>query len=159
MALNLLLTRIDNRLVHGQVGLTWTRTIGANLIVVVDDFAATDEMQQNLMTMTAENSGVDIRFFSVEKTINVINKASDSQKIFIVCKTPDVVRKLIDGGIEIKELNVGNMHQSDDKKQYTAKVFLDEKDIEDLLYIDSKGVNIYFQDVPGVTKYNIDIIK
>ncbi|MDA6329317.1 PTS sugar transporter subunit IIB, partial [Escherichia coli] len=28
---NILLTRIDNRLVHGQVGVTWTSTIGANL--------------------------------------------------------------------------------------------------------------------------------
>ena len=34
---NILLTRIDNRLVHGQVGVTWTSTIGANLLVVVDD--------------------------------------------------------------------------------------------------------------------------
>ena len=33
---NILLTRIDNRLVHGQVGVTWTSTIGANLLVVVD---------------------------------------------------------------------------------------------------------------------------
>lgn len=31
---NILLTRIDNRLVHGQVGVTWTSTIGANLLVV-----------------------------------------------------------------------------------------------------------------------------
>ncbi len=37
---NILLTRIDNRLVHGQVGVTWTSTIGANLLVVVDDVVA-----------------------------------------------------------------------------------------------------------------------
>lgn len=43
---NILLTRIDNRLVHGQVGVTWTSTIGANLLVVVDDDVAQDEIQQ-----------------------------------------------------------------------------------------------------------------
>ena len=46
---NILLTRIDNRLVHGQVGVTWTKTIGANLIVVADDTAAEDHIQQSLM--------------------------------------------------------------------------------------------------------------
>lgn len=43
----ILLARIDNRLVHGQVGVTWTSAIGANLLVVVDDNAAGDELQQN----------------------------------------------------------------------------------------------------------------
>ncbi|MDI7118199.1 PTS sugar transporter subunit IIB, partial [Escherichia coli] len=45
---NILLTRIDNRLVHGQVGVTWTSTIGANLLVVVDDVVANDDIQQKL---------------------------------------------------------------------------------------------------------------
>lgn len=64
---NILLTRIDNRLVHGQVGVTWTSTIGANLLVVVDDDVAQDEIQQKLMGITAEIYGFGIRFFSVEK--------------------------------------------------------------------------------------------
>ena len=57
---NILLTRIDNRLVHGQVGVTWTSTIGANLLVVVDDDVAQDEIQ---MGITAETYGFGIRFF------------------------------------------------------------------------------------------------
>ncbi len=55
---NILLTRIDNRLVHGQVGVTWTSTIGANLLVVVDDVVANDDIQQKLMGITAETYGV-----------------------------------------------------------------------------------------------------
>ncbi len=42
---NILLTRIDNRLVHGQVGVTWTQTLNANLIVVADDVVAEDDYQ------------------------------------------------------------------------------------------------------------------
>ena len=86
MGPNILLTRIDNRLVHGQVGVTWTSSLGANLIVVVDDDAANQEVQQQLMTMTASNAGVGIRFFTVEKTIRIISKDAQAQKIFIVCK-------------------------------------------------------------------------
>jgi PTS system galactosamine-specific IIB component len=153
---NILMTRIDNRLVHGQVGVTWTTSLGANLLVVVDDTAASDPVQQQLMSMTAESSGVGIRFFTIQKTIDVIHKASPSQKIFIVCKTPEVVRKLVDGGVPIKELNVGNMHFSDGKRAITKKVYVDDKDIEDLKYIESKGVKVFVQDTPGDIKTNIE---
>lgn len=61
---NILLTRIDNRLVHGQVGVTWTKTIGANLLVVADDETAQDELTQRLMTVTAKSSGVEFVFLN-----------------------------------------------------------------------------------------------
>ena len=149
---NILLTRIDNRLVHGQVGVTWTTSLGANLLVVVDDAVAKEPLQQQLMGVTAESSGAGIRFFTVEHTINIIHKAAPSQKIFIICRTPAEVRKLIDGGVPIKDLNVGNMHFTQGKKQYTKKVYLDDIDLENLRYIQSKGVNVYIQDTPGDIK-------
>lgn len=152
MAANILLTRIDNRLVHGQVGVIWTTAIGANLLVVVDDLVAEDKLQQQLMSMTAESKGVGIRFFSVEKTIAIINKAADSQKIFLVARTPEVVKKLVDGNVPIKEVNVGNMHSADGKRQLTPKVYVDDKDVEDLKYIASKGIEVYMQDTPDDKK-------
>ncbi|GMA98670.1 PTS sugar transporter subunit IIB [Pelosinus sp. IPA-1] len=44
---NISLTRIDNLLVHGQVGVTWTTALGANLIVVVDDLVAQEPRLPN----------------------------------------------------------------------------------------------------------------
>lgn len=78
---NILLTRIDNRLVHGQVGMTWTNTLGANLVVVANDEVATDSVQQNLMDMVLPET-VQIRFFTLEKTIRIIGKAAPHQKNF-----------------------------------------------------------------------------
>lgn len=152
---NILLARIDNRLVHGQVGVAWTTSLGANLIVVVDDEVVDDEIQKSLMTMTAESSGVGIRFFTVEKTINVIFKASKSQKIFIVAKTPKVIRKLIDGGVPIKEVNVGNMHFDKGKEQLSKKVYVSLEELEDLRYISKVVENTYIQDLPGDIKTKI----
>lgn len=152
---NILLARIDNRLVHGQVGVTWTTSLGANLIIVVDDETAKSPLQQQLMAVTAESSGAGVRFFTVEHTINIIHKASPAQKIFIVCKTPEEIRKLIDGGVPIKDVNVGNMHFSNGKNQISKKVYVDDKDLKDLHYIQSKGVNVFIQDTPGDIKENI----
>lgn len=153
---NILLARIDNRLVHGQVGVTWTTSLGANLILVVDDEVAKDTLQQQLMMIVAEASGVGIRFFTVEHTANIIQKAAPRQKIFIICRTPQEIRRLIDRGVPIKDLNVGNMHFSQGKHQISKKVYVDDKDLEDLHYIKSKGVNVFIQDVPGDIKEYID---
>lgn len=152
---NILLTRIDNRLVHGQVGVTWTTSIGANLIVVVDNQVANDHLQQQLMSVTAESSGAGIRFFTVQRTIDIIAKASPAQKIFIVCKTPQEVRELIDGGVPLKDVNVGNMHFTKGKHQISKKVYVDEKDLENLHYIESKGVNVFIQDTPNDIKEKV----
>ncbi|HEY4434977.1 MULTISPECIES: PTS galactosamine transporter subunit IIB [Lelliottia] len=152
---NILLTRIDNRLVHGQVGVTWTSTIGANLLIVVDDEVAKDEIQQKLMGITADTYGFGIRFFSIEKTIAIIEKAAPHQKIFLICRTPDIVRKLIEGGVPLKDVNVGNMHFSEGKKQISSKVYVDESDLDDLRFIKRSGVNLFIQDVPGDAKEGI----
>ncbi len=153
---NILLTRIDNRLVHGQVGVSWTSTLGANLLLVADDDVAKDSLQQRLMKMVADSQGVDIRFFSIEKTIKIIEKAAPRQKIFIICKTPEEVRRLVDGNVPIEAVNVGNMHYSEGKRQISKKVYVDDKDLEDLKYLESKGIDVFIQDVPGDTKEKIN---
>lgn len=152
---NILLTRIDNRLVHGQVGVTWVTSLGANLIVVVDDEVSNNQLQQQLMTITAINSGVGIRFFSVQKTIDVIEKASPNQKIFIVVSNPYTVVRLLEGGVPITNVNVGNMHFSEGKEKLSTKVYVDDTDKDHFKKIKSYNVNVYIQDVPGeeIKKY------
>jgi len=153
---NILLTRIDNRLVHGQVGVTWTTTLGANLIIVADDITANDPLQQQLMEVTANSSGAEVRFFTLQKTIDVIHKASARQKIFIVVRTPQSARILLEGGVPIKELNVGNMHFSNGKEALSKKVYVDKKDLEDLKAIQNQSVSVYIQDVPSDRKQTIE---
>lgn len=152
---NILLTRIDNRLVHGQVGVTWTTTLGANLIIVADDITAKDPLQQQLMEVTANSSGAEVRFFTLQKTIDIINKASSRQKIFIVVRTPQSARILLEGGVPIKELNIGNMHFSNGKEALSKKVYVDKQDLIDLKSIEEQGVSVYIQDVPSDRKQTI----
>ena len=154
---NIVLTRIDNRLVHGQVGCTWVTSIGANLIVVVDDEVATDTLQQQLMGITAKSSGVGIRFFSIQKTIEIIGKASPTQKIFIVAKTPDTVLALLEGGVKLEKVNVGNMHFSEGKRKVSSKVYVDDHDVDVLRKIKELVPNTFIQDVPGSEKEDIKL--
>jgi PTS system N-acetylgalactosamine-specific IIB component len=144
---NILMTRIDNRLVHGQVGVTWTSALGANLLLVANDSAAADSTQQNLMDMVVAD-GVQTRYFTLQKTIDVIHKAASSQKIFIVCKTPQDVLTLVKGGVPITFVNVGNMHFADGKKQVHKTVSVDDADIAAFRELQALGVTCEVRRVP-----------
>lgn len=144
---NILMTRIDNRLVHGQVGVTWTNSLGANLLLVANDQAAEDKTQQNLMDMVVAD-GVQTRYFTLQKTIDVIHKAASHQKIFIVCKTPQDVLTLVKGGVPITFVNVGNMHFSDGKKQVHKTVSVDDADIAAFKELLALGVQCEVRRVP-----------
>jgi len=136
-------------LVHGQVGVTWVKTLGANLIVVADDSCAQDSLQQSLMSMTAKSSGAGIRFFTVEKTAQVIGNAAPEQKILLVVRTPMEARALWERGVKIDQLNVGNMHFSQGKRQISKKVYVSDEEFADLKFLEAQGVKVYIQDIPG----------
>lgn len=144
---NILLTRIDNRLIHGQVGVTWVNHLGANLIVVANDEVAEDEVQQSLMDMVVPDV-IGTRYFSIQKTIDVINMAADDQLIFLVCRTPQDALKIVEGGVDIKKINIGNMHFAEGKQQVTSTVSLDESDKEAFRKLHKLGVKLEIRRVP-----------
>ncbi|VDG20840.1 N-acetylgalactosamine-specific PTS system transporter subunit IIB [Lactobacillus plantarum JDM1] [Lactiplantibacillus mudanjiangensis] len=153
---NIVLTRIDNRLVHGQVGVVWTSSAGANLLLVANDETANDQLQQELMAATAETSGVGIRFWTIDKTVSTISKASARQKIFLIVRNPQDARRLVEGGVPIKDLNIGNMHFSQGKTQVTKYTYMDDQDKADLKACADAGVNVYVQEVPEDKKQPLE---
>lgn len=148
---NILLTRIDNRLIHGQVATQWTNFIGANLLLVANDKVANDKMRQGLMDMAAP-TGVATRYFTIQKTIDIIGKAADRQKIFIICETPQDVLKLVEGGVPITKVNVGNMHMAEGKRMAVGVVAVDDDDVAAFKALRDKGVEIEVQKVPSEAK-------
>ena len=148
---NILLTRIDNRLIHGQVGMTWTNWLGANLVVVADDEIAADPVQQNLMEM-AITGNVGARFFTLQKTIDIIHKAAPSQKIFLVVRTPQNALALIKGGVPIKEINVGNLHFAEGKKQVSKVISVTDDDIQTFRELEALGIPCTAQGTPEDAK-------
>lgn len=157
--MNLVLTRVDNRLIHGQVATAWTQHSGANLLVVPNDQISTDTTRQSLMDM-ATPTGVQSRFFTIEKTINILHKAADRQIIALIVETPQDVLKLVEGGVPIKTINIGNMHMSDGKKQISKSVCVDEDDIQTFKRLEKLGIKLEIQRVPTESKEDImDLIK
>ena len=149
---NILLARIDNRLIHGQVVCLWAGSVGANLIVVADDDTASSEVEQSIMRMAASSLGYDSRFFTIKHTIDIIDKASSSQKILLICKTPEQLREIIEGGVVVHKVNIGNLHFQEGKKSIADKVYVDDKDLDDLNFIKEHVDEIFIQYTPDTKK-------
>lgn len=125
---NIVMTRVDERLIHGQ-GQLWIKYLGCNTVIVANDEVSEDKIQQTLMKTVVPDS-VAMRFFSLEKIINIIHKANPAQTIFIVIKNLEDALTLIEGGVPITELNVGNIHNAEEKEQVTRSIFLGQRDKE-----------------------------
>ena len=144
---NIVLVRIDNRLLHGQVATQWAKSVDCNLILVANDDIASNTMRQNLCNMAAPQ-GMATRYFSIQKTIDIIHKAAPRQHIFIVIETPQDALKLVEGGVPIKKLNIGNMHMSGDKRQVATSVAVDDDDVATFKKLQELGVELSIQRVP-----------
>jgi len=150
---NILLTRIDNRLIHGQVAVTWSNHVGANLIVVANDEVAKDPLQQSLMDMAVP--GMETRYFTIRETIDKIGLASEEQKIALIVKTPQDVLELVKGGVPIRKVNIGNMHYSEGKEPLTSTVAVDEEDKKAFRELHRLGVQLEIRRVPSEKGKNI----
>ena len=124
---NIVAFRIDERLIHGQ-GQLWIKALGVNTVIVANDSASEDSMQQTLMKAVVPKT-IAMRCFSIQHTCDVIMKASPKQTIFIVCKTPEDALKLVAGGVPVKEINVGNIHHAPGKEEVSKYIALGGYDI------------------------------
>ena len=152
---NILLTRIDNRLIHGQVATQWCGVVGANLLLVANDAVSKDEFRQGLMNMAAP-AYAQTRFFSIEKTCAIIDKASPAQKIAIICENPQDVLRLVKGGVPIKKVNIGNMHMAEGKRQVATSVAVNDDDVACFKELQDLGVELEIKRVPDTAAESID---
>ena len=152
---DIVLTRIDNRLIHGQVATQWCGVVGANLLLVANDAVSTDTFRQGLMNMAAP-AYAQTRFFSIQKTIDIIGKASPAQHIAIICETPQDVLKLVEGGVPIKKVNIGNMHMAEGKRQVATSVAVNDDDVATFKKLQDLGVELEIKRVPDTPSEDIN---
>ncbi len=152
---NITLVRIDNRLIHGQIITSWVRHTKSNLVLVANDGVANNDMRKELMGAIVPD-GIATRFFTLEKTAEVIHKASDSQHILLILENPMDTLWLKQNGVPIDYLNVGNMHGGDGKKALAKAAFASEEEITAFKELIKLGVKIEFQLLPVEPLVNIE---
>lgn len=143
------LVRIDDRLIHGQVALGWSRSKGIDTIIAVDDDVAKDQLQCALLKM-ATPSGVKSYILGIEDAVNKLTEKSlECRSVMLLVKTPKTLLQLIERGIVVESVNIGNMRSMPGKHKLLNYVYVDENEKLLLKELSEKGLEMYAQDVPN----------
>jgi PTS system mannose-specific IIB component len=141
--------RIDERLIHGQVATMWTNTVKATRIMIVDNGVVKSEMEKAALK-TACPSGVKLSILTTQgATNNILAGKYVGQRVFLIARSPNILRELVEGGVELPQINVGNMSSKPNTKKVRKSVCVTEQDVEDFKYLASKGIKIKAQMVPS----------
>lgn len=144
--MKIVLTRIDNRLLHGVTATQWGPKTKAQRVMVIDDTVANDEMQKNTMKL-ARPAGMAISIIPLDKALaNFKVNKYEGQSIFLIVKHIDTIKTLIEeANVPIHEVNVGAVAQrsGDDLLQVNRFVTIDEHEKQTYLDLMEKGVRIY----------------
>lgn len=148
--------RVDDRLIHGQVAIGWTRSRGINTILAIDDATAKDRMQCQLMKM-ATPPGVTPYFLTVDDAAEKILKDTyKNKKVMILVKGPAELSALLDKGIAMSEVNIGNQRSGENKIQLASQMFATKEELNLWKQISDKGIKLYAQGVPGGAYLNVN---
>lgn len=141
------LIRIDSRLIHGQVIESWLPYTGATVIVVANDELSVDIMQQQIMSL-AIPGGVECLFVQLDELEAQLSDLADEDVLVLVSNCADA-RRAYDLGWFYDDLNIGNVHYSPGKKQFSPSVSLSSEEEGCLRYLYKKGVVLDFRCVPN----------
>ena len=157
--MSIALYRIDDRLVHGQVMTAWARIFNITKIIVVDDATAKNAFLCDVMKM-AVPSGCSVQILSVADAVPVLQASEKSdEKTIVLVKAPIALRALIDQGIVIKEINVGNVGAGPGRKAVMRSTQLTKDEFDTLVGMSAQGIHIYFQMLPEAKSMELDKLK
>lgn len=152
------LARIDTRLLHGQVATTWTKSTNPDRIIVVSDNVAHDELRKNMIIQAAP-PGVKAHVVPIDKMIAVAKDPRfGATKALLLFETPQDALKAIQGGVDVKTLNVGSMAHSQGKVAVTKALAFDKDDVKTMREIEKLGVKFDVRKVPADSPENMDAI-
>lgn len=144
------LARVDDRLVHGQVMQVWTKGHGTNAAYVIDDATAADEFMKEIYESTQSTGGLAIKVFSSDSIVDEWNKNQfGDDNVALIFKSIAYAKKAVDGGVPIKELNVGGIAIKPGTTKVIESVGLSKDDAELCKALDAAGVKVYFQKIPS----------
>lgn len=151
----LILVRIDDRLIHGQVILGWAHALHPDRIVVVDDTVAASSWQRRVYE-AAVPSEIGVSILGVDEAVNFfVEGRFNNEKIFLLVESPKNILDLFRKGVDIRSINVGGLHHSEGKRCVLPYVFVSDQDIDNFKELMAMGVEVECRDVPTAKKVDM----
>ena len=146
--MSVLLFRVDERLIHGQVVVGWARRLHPRRIIVVDDDVAADPNEQSIYR-TGLPDGIRADFWSEREAVSQLPDVAESgEPSFVLTADLRTMALLVRQGMPIAEINVGCLQRAAGRHPVLPYVCLDATDEQLIEELEGRGVRVVARDVP-----------
>ncbi len=156
--IDIVLARIDSRLLHGQVATSWTKSTKPTRIIVVSDKVAQDELRKNMIEQAAP-PGVPAHVVPIEKMGQIYQDPRfGTTRALLLFENPDEVVRAMDAGLELDEVNLGSLSHSTGKVAVNNVLSMGPEDVKAFDILKERGVKMDVRKVPSDSKANMENI-
>ncbi len=150
------LTRIDDRLVHGQVAFTWVPALGVNCLMVANDKVAKDEFMKMTLGL-AKPAGTKLLIKSLKEAAEFLNdRKNDDLKVLLILNSVKDASAMAAEVPMIRSVNVGGLRLKDGARLISKAVGVNDEDIVIMRDLLSKGVELEIRQVPTDNKLMVE---
>lgn len=154
----IVLSRIDDRLIHGQVVEGWVNFLKAGRILVADDAVASNVVQRSIMEL-AVPVGLHVTIGGVEEICKMLKDSLfEAERVILLFSNPTAVVRALKAGLQFTSLNIGGMHYMPGKRKLLDMLAVDDSDLSALQEISSHGIQVDIQTVPTQKPMHLDTL-
>jgi mannose/fructose/N-acetylgalactosamine-specific phosphotransferase system component IIB len=153
----IVLHRVDERLIHGQVVVGWGSQLHAARIAVVDDALAASEWEQELYCLGLPPD-VTPEFVSVEQARRLLDTwRASPERVMVLTRDVATMAELASGGLlRGEEVNIGGIHHAPGRRQVLPYVFLSEHETGALRDLAAEGADVSARDLPATRRVPLE---
>ncbi len=150
------LARIDDRLIHGQVTVGWSEQLRPDRILLANNAIAADSWQKKVYSSTVP-PGIQVSILPVAKAAAcLVDPEHSTERVLLLTGSPEEMAELIRIGIPVNDVNVGGLHFSAGKREMLPFVYVDRQDLKAFSRLLEMGANLSAQQVPGGREHPIN---
>lgn len=140
--------RVDYRLLHGQVAVSWTKALGSDCILLVSDTVLDDKLRLSALALAKPDGCKVVIKNTVDAIAALKSGVTDKYKLFIVCETVQQAG-VIARELGVDEINLGNIPFSEDARQVSQSIFLTDENNAYLKELMDAGIELFVQMIPA----------
>jgi PTS system mannose-specific IIB component/fructoselysine and glucoselysine-specific PTS system IIB component len=152
----IVLSRIDDRLIHGQVVLGWGRPLGIQRIVLVNDDVASSAWEQELYRM-AVPAEIELQFATITAAAVQLPawSAAEARTLVLTGDIGTMAALHAADGQALHEVNLGGIHHRPGRRQRLPYVYLSDEERSALAALEARGARVSAQDVPTAQRVEL----
>ena len=152
----LVLVRIDDRLIHGQVVTQWMSAVHGSRILIIDEPLLKNAMMVRMLKAVAP-TGITVDVEALADAVEDLKQETEKKEnLVILVKVPEVLEALIDSGIKIPKIILGGIGLTPQRKRFNKNVSASADEVACMKRIIQKGVPMYYQLVPSDKAVNVE---